>query len=188
MKTATQTPSLQQEMQRLVAEAPSSGKLAEATAELESLRLRRNDVSALVAALEKEVATENEQRARDRVDALLKKREMPKFVVSGDLHQSRTDLRVIEDAILIRQRDVQGLQTSVSVEVRRNLKLYRQPLVARVFAALRELEAIATEENGIVFAASRAGCNTAIGYLQVPGPSTSSEAWRSALRSEGYEI
>jgi len=194
MKTIIETkpaPSIQQEMQRLVAEAPSSVKLAEATAKLESLRLQRQDFSTVLAALEKEAAITFEEHARGRAEALAKNREMPKFVLGTELHQARISMGVIDSAIQIKQRDVQELRACVSGEVRRSLKTYRRPLIERAAAALKALGAVTTEDAEVIAAAGKAGCDTAfIGHLQIPDLNIAggAEAWLSARRAEGYEV
>jgi len=180
----TETPNLQQEMQRLVVAAPSSSKLAEATAKLESLRLQRSGVSAEVAALEKEATVES----AERVSALLREGKTPQFVTSDELRQARRNMGVINDALLIQEREVRQLVASLSIEVRRNLKQFRQPLVARAAMALKALEAVRREEGEIVSAAGRAGADTNfLGHLQIPEP-FGWEAWLSATRTAGYEI
>jgi hypothetical protein len=193
MKTTitTETPTLQQEMQRLVAEAPSSVKLAEATAKLESLRLQCQKFSTVLAALEKEAAITFQEHAKARAAALLENREMPKLVLGTDLYQARTDMRVIDNAIQIQQRDVQGLRACLSGEVCRSLKVYRRPLIERALVALKELGAVAAEDADVILAAGRAGCDTAfIGHLQIPDLSMMgvAEAWLSARRAEGYKV
>jgi hypothetical protein len=192
MKTSektSQAPNLRQEIQRLVEAAPSSAKLAQAKADLDFLRLKREEISIVLARHEKEAAKTFEEHAKARTEALLGKREMPKLILSSELHQARIDMGDVDSAIRIRQNEVQSLVSAVSVEVRRHLKPYRQPLIARAAVALKELESVATEDAEIISAAGRAGCDTAfIGYLQIPDLNImgGAKAWLSARRAEGY--
>jgi hypothetical protein len=189
-KTA-ETPSLQQEMRRLVESSPSYAKLAEATAKQESLGLQRQKFSAVLAALEKDAAATFQEHAKAQAEALLENREMPRLVLSADLHQARANMRVIDDAIQIQQRDVQGLRACVSGDVRRSLKTYRRPLIERAAAALKALGVVTTEDAEVIAAAGKAGCDTAfIGHLQIPDFNIAggAEAWLSARRAEGYEV
>jgi len=153
--------------------------------------LQRQEFSTVLAALEKEAAITIEEHARARAEALVKNREMPKFVLGTELHQARISMGVIDGAILIQQRDVQGLRACVSGEVRRSLKTYRRPLIERAAAALKALGAVTTEDAEVIAAAGKAGCDTAfIGYLQIPDLNIAggAEAWISARRAEGYEV
>jgi hypothetical protein len=182
MKTAIETPN--QEAQRAADSAPSRAALAEATAKLESLRLRANEVSTTLAVLKKEAVEESAEHTK----ALLEKGEIPTFVVSEEMRQARLVLRVVQDAIPIQEREVQALMFLVCREVRRNLRPCRQGIIARVAAALKELEAAAKENDEVVSVVSRAGVNaTLVGYLQVPDLG-GAKAWLSACKSEGYEV
>src|ERR1039458_6873439 len=121
MKTAIETPNLPnllQEAQRAADSAPSRAALAEATAKLESLHLRRNEVSIALAALEKAAVEESSEHTK----ALLKKGEIPTFVISDEMRQARLVLRVVQDAIPIQDRQVQSVMVSVCREVRRTLR------------------------------------------------------------------
>src|ERR1017187_10557512 len=186
MKTAIETPI--QEAQRAADSAPSRAALAEATAKLESLRLQRNKASAVLEALEKE-ASVGAAEMIERAKALIKKGEVPSLITPDELRQARQALRTIEGAIQIQEREeVQALMFSVCREVRRNLRPCRQRIIARVAAALTELEAAAKENDEVVSVVSRAGVNaTLVGYLQVPDLG-GAKAWLSACKSEGYEV
>src|ERR1017187_9388438 len=142
MKTTIETPNLLQEAQRAADSAPSRAALAKATAKLESLHLRRNEVSTALAALKKEAVEESAEHTK----ALLEKGEIPTFVVSDEMRQARLVLRVVQDAIPIQEREVQSLMFSVCREVRRNLRPCRQRIIVRIAAALSDLEQAAKEE------------------------------------------
>ena len=184
MKTIETKPNLLQEAQRAADSAPTRTALAEATAKLESLHLRRNGVSTALEKLKKEAVEESAEHTK----ALLEKGEIPTFVVSEEMRQARLVLRVVQDAIPIQEREVQALMFLVCREVRRNLRPCRQGIIARVAAALKELEAAAKENDEVVSVVSRAGVNaTLVGYLQVPDLG-GAKAWFSACKSEGYEV
>ena len=184
MKTAIETPNLLQEAQRAADSAPTRTALAEATAKLESLYLRRNEVSIALAALEKAAVEESAEHTK----ALLKKGEIPKFAISDDMRQARLVLRVVQDAIPIQDRQVQSVMASVCREVRRNLRPCRQRIIVRIAAAIKELQAAAREDNEVSSVVNRAGVNVAlVGFLQIPELSVM-EAWLHAMRAEGYEF
>src|ERR1035441_3385627 len=95
MKTSIETPN--QEAQGAADSAPSRAALAEATAKLESLRLRANEVSTTLAVLKKEAVEESAEHTK----ALLEKGEIPTFVVSDEMRRARLVLRIVRDAIPI---------------------------------------------------------------------------------------
>jgi len=191
MKAAIiETPNLQQELQQMVASAPSRASLSTANAKLESLRLQRNEALAAVVALEKQAsvgAVEMIERAKE----LIKKGEVPALVTPDELRQARQVLGIIEGAVQIQEREARSLAVCLAGEVRRALRPFRQRLVARIAVALGELEAAAMEDVAAVSVVGRAGADaTAVGYLTVPEISISggAEAWRLALRAEGYMV
>lgn len=172
----------------MVASAPSRANLSTESAKLESFRLQRNEASAALVALEKQAsvgAVEMIERAKD----LIKKGEMPVLITPDELRQARQGLRVIEEAVQIQERHVRSLAVSLSGEVRRALRPFRQRLVERVAVALKELEAAAKEDAEAVSVVGRAGADAAmVGYLQIPVVLGGAQAWLPAYRNEGYKV
>jgi hypothetical protein len=189
MKTAIiETLSLEQELQQMVVSAPSRANLSTANAKLELLRQQRNEASAAAVALEKQAsvgAVEMIERAKE----LIKKGEVPVLVTPDELRQARQALRIIEGAVQIQEREARSLAACLSGEVRRGLRPFRQRLVVRVAAALKELEAAAKEDLEAVSVVGRAGADAAqVGYLQIPEPMGGAQVWLSAYRSDGYKV
>jgi hypothetical protein len=189
MKTTTGTLSFQQELEKLVASAPSRAGLLAATVKLETLRLQRNDASTALIALEKEFATEA-QKTAERAKELIQNGKVPTFTTSDELRQARLSMNVILAAISAQEREVQSLSAHLSREVRLSLRPFRQRLVARVGAALQELENVAREDAEAVSVVGRQGADSnMVGYLPIPQSFVAGGAktWLSARRAEGYE-
>jgi hypothetical protein len=179
---------LEQELQQMVASAPSRAGLSAANAKLESLRLRRNEASATVVSLEKQ-ASVSAAEVIERAKELIQRGEIPVFFDPDELRRARQALRVIEEAVQIQEREVLSLAVGLSVEVRRALRPFRQRLIDRVVVALAELESAAKADAEAVSVVSRAGADAAlIGSLMLPGILGGSHAWTLAQGNDGYKV
>jgi hypothetical protein len=201
MKTTTtkiETPTLQQEVQRAWAAAPSRPDLEDARRRMSDLDAQRAKFAAEVDRLWSDLKAGKDPAVRvadmiagnvaSSAAAMVAGSELVRMLRSNQDH-----LAVVEQAQRLYRTTLQALEFSVAREVLNNLRPVLQRMVARAAAALRELWAAADEWPALLNEV-RAGGVPMAGFTMDPPISPLSAsgrtdaAWLAAVRAQGYEV
>ena len=190
-KTTEQQIDMTAEVERAAKAAPSrAGFLAthEKSNELTSERTKETeDINRLVK--ERDAGKDT---ASSRAADLLAGKKPSDSTIEEELGRARRRLAVINEALAMQSRTVQGLRTKMSEEINLALRQVRQPLVTRMAGALRELRAAADEDVQLRGVLAKVGMDLTymdcLVFAPVSGETGFDDGWLDGRRVEGYQV
>jgi hypothetical protein len=178
-----------------VAGTPSRAKLIAAKERLSEVTASANSELAEIERLEKRKTAKDDGNLAEMARDFLASKVFGDEDIEESLVAARRRAEVLKEAIQIQSATIRKLESDLYNEVNSALKSVRQPLVARMDAALQELQVVTEEDARLRASIGRNGVKAPIGggvdfvtLHPVIRGLAAFQNWRACMKAQGYVL